>query len=314
MQPYAWENNGYWYMLTVIDIFSNYAWAVPVKKKTDEEVTGGNAFDIKKRMSLTFEVQPLLKIREIRSLSSFEDSCLDGEKTRIRKKNPKYLDYFAEDETETELEMEDQSFVSNLNQRQSNPPNTSIENNSQVKTSRPSSSSIRDLNSIRDLKKFICLYCKSCKLSYPYETTERFKEPPKDCPSCKVSLVYQCLACPEKTYRVITSAYRHVKQECQDPLFFYCSFCSYHTHRKYRIESHIAHHHQEKDERTVTTETRPEQVKISSSISVSSSVKHLKSWKRAKKCKKCGSRFKTLVRYTKHVLRCNKEPEVLFLE
>ena len=39
MQPYARENNGYRYMLTVIDVFSKYAWAIPVKQKTGSDVT-----------------------------------------------------------------------------------------------------------------------------------------------------------------------------------------------------------------------------------------------------------------------------------
>lgn len=39
MLPYAKENKGYRYMLTVIDVFSKYAWAIPVKNKTAEEVT-----------------------------------------------------------------------------------------------------------------------------------------------------------------------------------------------------------------------------------------------------------------------------------
>ena len=39
MLPYARENNGYKYLLTVIDIFSKYAWAVPVKSKSGPDVT-----------------------------------------------------------------------------------------------------------------------------------------------------------------------------------------------------------------------------------------------------------------------------------
>ncbi|XP_033225746.1 uncharacterized protein LOC117178429 [Belonocnema kinseyi] len=39
MLPYARENNGYKYVLTVIDIFSKYAWAVPVKSKSGPDVT-----------------------------------------------------------------------------------------------------------------------------------------------------------------------------------------------------------------------------------------------------------------------------------
>ena len=39
MQPYARENKGYRYMLTVIDVFSKYAWAVPVKSKSGVDVS-----------------------------------------------------------------------------------------------------------------------------------------------------------------------------------------------------------------------------------------------------------------------------------
>ena len=39
MQLYARENTGYRYMLIVIDVFSKYAWAVPVKQKTGSDVT-----------------------------------------------------------------------------------------------------------------------------------------------------------------------------------------------------------------------------------------------------------------------------------
>ena len=38
MQPYARENKDYRYMLTVIDVFSKYAWAVPVKRKSADNV------------------------------------------------------------------------------------------------------------------------------------------------------------------------------------------------------------------------------------------------------------------------------------
>lgn len=39
MRPYAKDNNGYNYLLTVIDCFSKKAWAAPVKDKTGEQVT-----------------------------------------------------------------------------------------------------------------------------------------------------------------------------------------------------------------------------------------------------------------------------------
>ncbi|XP_003427963.2 uncharacterized protein LOC100678729 [Nasonia vitripennis] len=38
MQLYAQENKGYNYLLTVIDVFSKYAWTVPLKQKTGNEV------------------------------------------------------------------------------------------------------------------------------------------------------------------------------------------------------------------------------------------------------------------------------------
>ena len=39
MIPYSRQNKGVNYMLTIIDVFSKYAWAVPVKRKTSENVT-----------------------------------------------------------------------------------------------------------------------------------------------------------------------------------------------------------------------------------------------------------------------------------
>lgn len=39
MIPYAKQNQNYKYILTVIDIFSKYAWAIPIKNKTGNEVT-----------------------------------------------------------------------------------------------------------------------------------------------------------------------------------------------------------------------------------------------------------------------------------
>lgn len=38
MQPYASDNKGFRYLLTVIDAFSKYAWAIPVKNKSGNEV------------------------------------------------------------------------------------------------------------------------------------------------------------------------------------------------------------------------------------------------------------------------------------
>ena len=39
VQIIAKENKGFRYILVVVDAFSKYAWAVPLKKKTGEEVT-----------------------------------------------------------------------------------------------------------------------------------------------------------------------------------------------------------------------------------------------------------------------------------
>ena len=40
MQAYSRENRGYKYILMVIDVFSKYGWAIPLKSKTASEVTG----------------------------------------------------------------------------------------------------------------------------------------------------------------------------------------------------------------------------------------------------------------------------------
>lgn len=39
MQKYKYHNKQFNYILTVIDIFSKYAWAIPIKKKTGEDIT-----------------------------------------------------------------------------------------------------------------------------------------------------------------------------------------------------------------------------------------------------------------------------------
>ncbi len=38
MGVYSKVNNGYKYILTIIDGFSKYAWAIPLKSKTEDEV------------------------------------------------------------------------------------------------------------------------------------------------------------------------------------------------------------------------------------------------------------------------------------
>ena len=39
MKEFSKYNNGYNYLLNVIDIFSKYAWSIPLKTKTGSEVT-----------------------------------------------------------------------------------------------------------------------------------------------------------------------------------------------------------------------------------------------------------------------------------
>ncbi|XP_068991481.1 uncharacterized protein [Neodiprion pinetum] len=39
MTAYSSHNKGYKYLLTIIDIFSKYAWAVPIKSKSGKDVT-----------------------------------------------------------------------------------------------------------------------------------------------------------------------------------------------------------------------------------------------------------------------------------
>lgn len=38
MQPFANQNNGFKYILTVIDCLSKYAWAIPIKNKSSSNV------------------------------------------------------------------------------------------------------------------------------------------------------------------------------------------------------------------------------------------------------------------------------------
>ena len=42
IQPYSRWNKGYKYLLTVLDVFSKYAWVAPIKDKKGETIT--NAF------------------------------------------------------------------------------------------------------------------------------------------------------------------------------------------------------------------------------------------------------------------------------
>ena len=39
MLPYGKKNKGYKYILTITNIFSKFAWAIPVRSKTADDVT-----------------------------------------------------------------------------------------------------------------------------------------------------------------------------------------------------------------------------------------------------------------------------------
>ena len=55
MQPHARINNGYRYILTIIDIFSRYAWAQPMKNKTPQEVVRALKLVFRHRKPLYFQ-------------------------------------------------------------------------------------------------------------------------------------------------------------------------------------------------------------------------------------------------------------------
>ena len=49
MQAFSKDNNGIKYLLTVIDIFSNFVWIVPLKRKTGQEVANAFSSILKER-------------------------------------------------------------------------------------------------------------------------------------------------------------------------------------------------------------------------------------------------------------------------
>ena len=49
MQPYSRWNKGYKYLLTVLDVFSKYAWVEPIKDKKGETITNASKVIINKR-------------------------------------------------------------------------------------------------------------------------------------------------------------------------------------------------------------------------------------------------------------------------
>ena len=55
MIPYAEENNNFKYLLTIIDCFSKYAWAIPIKNKTGEETVRGFEIVFKNRKPIKIQ-------------------------------------------------------------------------------------------------------------------------------------------------------------------------------------------------------------------------------------------------------------------
>ena len=66
MRPYARFNKGYNYILTVIDVLSKYAWALPLKSKNGSDVAAAKYFA---RTNDTHETCRQIKERNFTTLS-----------------------------------------------------------------------------------------------------------------------------------------------------------------------------------------------------------------------------------------------------
>ena len=55
MREYSKEDDNYNYLLTVIDCFSKYAWAIPIKNKTAEEIIKSFDYIFKERKPLKLQ-------------------------------------------------------------------------------------------------------------------------------------------------------------------------------------------------------------------------------------------------------------------
>ena len=106
MIPYANVNDGYRYILTLIDIFSRYAWAEPLRDKTANEVAAAlRRVFAQGRQPQRFqtddgrefqnrEVQHLLNIENIRYFtvkSQFKGSLVERYNQELKKKLWKYF-------------------------------------------------------------------------------------------------------------------------------------------------------------------------------------------------------------------------------
>ena len=84
MQAFANDNNGIKYLLTVIDIFSKFAWIVPLKRKTGQEVANALSRILKERRpsktwvgsGREFHNKDVQKLVELYSTENEEKSCV----------------------------------------------------------------------------------------------------------------------------------------------------------------------------------------------------------------------------------------------
>ena len=84
MQAFSKDDNGIKYLLTVIDIFSKFAWIIPLKRKTGQEVANAFTRILKKRRSSKMWVdkgrkfynKDVQKLVELYSTENEEKSCV----------------------------------------------------------------------------------------------------------------------------------------------------------------------------------------------------------------------------------------------
>ena len=126
LQEFAKVNDGYRYLLTVIDIFSKYAWAIPIKNKTGNEVTkafekifniNGGPLAIQSDKGVEFlnkKTQNLFKSKNIKSfVTENETKAQIVERFNRTLKNRMYK-YFTANNTRRWIDVIDQ-LVENYN-------------------------------------------------------------------------------------------------------------------------------------------------------------------------------------------------------
>ena len=84
MQAFSKDNNGKKYLLTVIDIFSQFVWIIPLKRKTGQEVANAFSRILKERRPSKIFVdkggefynKDVQKLVELCSTENEEKSCV----------------------------------------------------------------------------------------------------------------------------------------------------------------------------------------------------------------------------------------------